>query len=277
MPSFQPIYNGAVANGDVATARKNRGLTPACWRGISTSVIDPSLGWFYLNDFHEPPPQATSGVAAHAILTAKTAGTTNVILTEENGVLEIDAASGTADQGANVQFRGPTVKPSSWSVVAFETYVRTDDLGTGAAANGQNIVLGLCNYDTSVLLNGAIDSSANGITDYALFVSISSAATWNAANKWSFRMTKDNSTVVTQADIGSLVDGAVTATGWKKLGVRIEPGKQVELFFDGVKVSSSSIAVTSVPDAILVPTFVVESEGTVDPILNVDWFAVGVA
>lgn len=272
MPVHQPLYNSrSTGTYESITTDNGRGLTPAVWRGIDIANRDPGKGFFHLDDFFGNPD------AGSITLTQKTAGTAAIIATEALGVLEVDAASATADQGANLQFKAPAFIPSNYGVVAFEAYVRTDDLGTGASGNGQNIVLGLCNVDTSVLASGAIDTSGNGITDYMLFVSISSATTWNAANKWSFRMTRDNSTVSTQMDIGSLVDGDVTTTGWVKLGVRVEPGKSVELYFNGTKVDSDDVSVSVAPNALVVPTFVCESEGTVDPILNVDWYAVGAA
>jgi len=268
MPSFEPIYNGAVANGDVLTARKGRGLTPALWRGIDLSVKDPSQGLAYVTDFLDCPVLT---------LTNKTAGTANYSTTLGNGVLSVAAASTTDDQGSNVQFAGCSVIPTDWQIVAFETYVRFDAIGSGNTTSGHNTVLGLCNYDTSVLASGAIDTSGNGITDYGLWVSISSATTWNAANKLSFRQTRDNSTVTAEADIHTLVDGSSTATAWVKLGVRYEPGRAIELYLNGVKIDSSDLTLASIPNAPVMPTFVTESEGTVSPVLQVDWFALGAA
>lgn len=277
MPVFQPIYNSQranpAANEKLGTASPNRGLTPACWLGIDITSRDPSSGLFYLDDFLRHPDPASY------TLTQKGSVGAVKLLTEADGIFEIDSASGTADQGPNIQFNGQGFLPPTNGIVAFEARIRTDDIGTGAAGNGQNIAFGLANLDSSFFVNGAVDTAANGVTDYAMFLSISSAATWNAANKWSFQMTKAGSSgdVDTQKDIATLIDGDVTATGFLKLGFRAEVGRSLELFVNGVKVSSSDILPSIFPDTVVYPTFVIESEGSVDPMLNVDWYAFGYA
>jgi len=279
MPVFQPVYNGQLTtvanpNTTIATKSPNRGLTPGCWLGIDVAAKDPSLGFVHVEDYKLHPDPASY------LLTQK--GSVGQVLldeTEEYGVWQVDCNSITADQGINLQMRGMGIKPTEFGVIAFETRVRLDDIGTRVAGNGYNAAIGLCNWDTSFLASGTVDTSGNNITDYAMFISLSSGTTINSQAKWSFQMTRlgSGNDVDLQKDIADIVDGDVTPTAWVKLGFRAEVGKSLELFVNGAKVSSSSILPPIVPDAIVYPTFVCESEGTVDPILMVDWFAVGAA
>lgn len=245
MPTFQPVYNGQVNNSGVASP--GRGLTPACHLGIDYSAKDPSLGIAHIEDFLMLP---------NSVLTQATSGTAALATDEDGGVLLIDTAAATADQGPTVQFPGLGFTPVAGDIVCFETRLKVSD-----AATAPNIVFGLCANSTAPIAAGALTD----LDDYAYFHSIGGAS---AALKVTFAI--EDGTADSLADIHTLVDGT-----YAKFGFRCVVDESIDVFVNGVKYSSNDLSVAAFPDGWLCPIFAIEGEGTVDPILHVDWFAVG--
>lgn len=246
MPVHQPLY-GSRSTGtyESITTTNDRGLTPACWRGLDVSVLGSGRQLFYFNDFHEynsslvTGTQATTGTIAHSVA--------------EYGAVEIDCNSTTNGQGFNVQFNGPYVTPAAGELVIFECRLKVADIATGP-----ELFAGLATTDTTIIASDAV-----AVADWMGFYSLASNAVYAGV--------EDGTQSVTSSAVHTLVDDT-----YVKLGIRVHHSNKIEVYVDGELVQTNLTA-SAAPDAILRPSFVCQSNGTTDPILHVDWFAVGYA
>jgi hypothetical protein len=239
--SYNPIYNGAVTAAGVKNP--HRGPTPEIFRGVNFYNQNPEHPLAVFEDFRFLAPGTVtlnSGTVAHG------AG--------EGGELLLTSTT-TADQGPTVQFTGCGVIPTAGTAVCFETRIKAGAVGTPG-----NIVAGLCQVSTAPIGAGVLADLA----DYAYFSAIQELPV-------DFIM-EDATVPDSLTSIHTLV-----ADTYVKLGFRCVVGKSIEVFVNGVAVTSNDLVVARFPDAFVVPTFAVESEATTAPTLTVDWFAVAVA
>lgn len=228
----------------------DRGLTTALWKDIEAiNGVDPRYGMFWFDDFHELPTgrytatQASQGTFAIDATVANT------------GVALADCNSTTVTQGINVQAAGTNVSPAAGSIVTFEARVKAADTATGP-----EFFLGLSIVDTTI-----IGTSANSSTDHVGFESVSD----------------DNILLFHTQNAGTRVSGATSPhtlveDTYVKLGFRIIGADKCEVWVNGQMVDVAFAATPDIPiGSILVPSLVCQSGGTTDPIVHIDWWAVG--
>jgi hypothetical protein len=249
MPSFQPIYNGAVANGDVATARLHRGLTPDIFRGANFYNQNLEHDLAFLEDFRAGIPVASQTLNGGTIVEGA------------GGDGEMALTSTTTDnQGPQVQFKGCGVVPTAGQTICFETRVKL----TGNSKPG-NLVFGLSEVNTAQI---ATNGTLTDLNDYAIFYCLEGAS---PANSVTFKMEVGSDVASTKANIGVLTNDT-----YVKFGLRCVVGKSIDIFVNGVPVADNGLVVARFPNAFVCPTFGVESADTTAPVLTVDWFAIAV-
>ena len=227
----------------------DRGLSSALWLGCNADVIrnDPRHGVFFLEDF-----QTLNG-SDNYTLTQATTGTF-ALDTAIDGVGLLDCNSTTAGQGGNLQWQGPSVIPVVGQKTAFECRLKGVDIATGP-----EIFAGLSMVEDTILASGAIFA-----TDYVGFYGV------NATDKVLVAATEDSGTqTVASSSAHTLVEDT-----YVKLGVVCDGVDDARFYVDGALVSTTTTM--DIPEGVaLVPSFVCQSDGTTDPIVHIDWFAVG--
>ena len=235
-------------------------LTPTLWDGFDVvrATFNPGYGFYRNYDFigdyildsstWEPldwtPTQATSGSLATA------AG--------DGGVMLIDTGATTAGQGMQMQHGGSTY-------IDFSTHraVRMEMRCTWAAiTTGPQFFFGLGLTDTSFISGGA--SPTNSSADSVGLVSLSGGTITGTS-----RVTTGSVT-----GTATLTGSAATiSTTTAQYGMLITP-KGASFWLDGVK-ETDQLTSTEISAVAMRPTLVVQSNGTTQPTLTVDWIAIG--
>lgn len=241
-----PGYFGVGSPAD----RTGRGLSSDLWNfgkygGANLDrylMGDLNVGYGFQDDFLDLP------TGRHTV-TQATQGTF-ALDDARYGIVLADCNSSTVTQGVNVQRAGSTGEsftPIARTNIWFEARVKAADLGS----SGPEFFLGLAVIDTTIIATSALSAQLIG-----------------------FSSVTDNSILLATCKDGS---GATTGTGhtfvdgtWVKLGFRVTDVGTVEFFVNGVKVSTIT---ANIPTTDLVPSVVVQSDGAVDTILHMDWWA----
>jgi hypothetical protein len=203
---------------------------------------DPSVGILLIEDFQNYDATATTG---DYLLTQATTGT-GAISTAAPGVLELDSASSTATQGANLQRIKSCFLPAANKSIWFEAKVKVVD-----TFDKCELFVGLSELDTTMLATSA-NSSANHIgwqcvTDDGVLLFTNEKAT--AGNTIAAATIAED----TYIRLGFVYDGAADT---------------VQQYINGVA-TGSAVATTYIPKVAIYPTFVCQSGGTNDPILHI--------
>jgi hypothetical protein len=245
------------------------GLTPGAWRDFdpTAAMVNPAYGEFHLERFRDWVDLSNSPASNEkAVLTQATAGTANLISGPVGfgQLLEIDSASSTTTQGANLQFTKMGFTPSTGECYYFEAMLRLHDIATGV-----EFFAGLSAVDTTIIASSAVT------TGYKIgFSSVTNDKVLKCVSG-----TNATPTAATGSPL-TLVDGDVTTDGteWVRLALRAEVGSPPEFYVNSTKFASDLTAavVPSGASAVLLPSFVVQVETTsIDAIARVAWFAVG--
>ncbi len=200
--------------------------------------------WSYGDD-------CTTYAAGDWTLTQATTGTA-ALATGNYGVMELDSASSTADQGINLQHLASIPALAASQVVRFGCRVKIAD---GTNEFGQ-VFIGLSDTDTTIMAAGIMASS-----DYVgFFVDAATSAAGTVDFELYDGVTAENVAGVhtfvddTYVDLEFVIDGVTTATP----------------YVNGV--AGTAITIADAPDTALRPSFVMQSEGTDDPIMSLDWW-----
>lgn len=235
------------------------GLTPRLWRGIDRSrgATDPMNGFFHVE-------RGQGGVGAFTS-TQATAGTALFIANPTTGlgsVLELDSNSTTNAQGIQVQYPGLGVNPKDGMVICWETMMQGKDIATAP-----EIFFGMCSLDTTIIASGAMSAA-----DWIGFLDVAGGAT--CVPKFGV---EDGSQDISATTAHTLVDGDVTTDGtaWFRAGFRWEVGTKLEAYINGTMLDTSDVAETNAPDGHIVCSYVLQSNGTTDPIALVAYTAFG--
>lgn len=239
-----------MAFGTYDQGSSDRGLSTKLWLGCNPDVIrnDPRHGVFFLEDLN------TLNGSGNYTLTQATAGTFALDTSVDDGVGLLDCASSTVTQGGNLQWQGPLVIPEAGKKVAFEVRLKGVDIGTGP-----EFFAGLSDIDTAIIAGSAMASN-----EMAGFYSV----------------TDDNVLLFATEDTGTATAASASPhtlveDTYVKLGFVIDGVSDVDIYVDGVKAANTNTF--DIPEGVpLAPSFVCQSNGTTDPIIHIDWFAVGV-
>ena len=201
---------------------------------------DPMIGFMVDERWDSYDAAATTG---DYVLTQATAGTA-AISTAAPGVLEIDSASATATQGAQIQRAKSAFVPAAGKHIWAEFKVKVVDTFDKA-----ELFIGLSELDTTLIASSA-NSSANHIgwqcvtDDGVLLFSAEKAAT--GATKAAATIEED-----TYISLGFYVNGVT----------------EVEQYVNGVLVGTNHVT-ANIPVVAIYPSLVCQSGGTNDPILH---------
>lgn len=214
-------------------------------------VRDRNRGFVIEDDF-EGVPAATTGTVGKWVATAATAGTFGGIA-GEGGLAECDSASGTADQGIQIQRHNASILPAANRKIWYEFRGKVIDLVTNA-----QLFMGLSELDTTIFAAGA-NTSANHVGFEANAVSI-------AANPGKLQFEGEKAGARAEvANVKTLAEDT-----FFKAGFYINGLTDVTIVVDGV-INGTKIVTANIPIVAVAPTFACLSEGASDPILTLDW------
>lgn len=225
------------------------GQPAALLLGSNGDVVPPVLDKYVeFDDFH------AFDADDDFVVTNATAGTADVI-DGAGGLLQLDAASTTADQGVQVQRKIETFLPAAGKDILFECRLKVTD-----TIDKAQIFAGLSVLDTSMFASGVPSMS-----DYIGFVC---DATDQAASGGGLYL-ELNSTAGSEEKSSSIVKTLVEDT-YVRLGFHLSSNTGVTPYVDGV--AGTRIAITDCPATALAVSFACLSEGTNDPIMTLDWY-----
>jgi hypothetical protein len=187
--------------------------------------------------------------------TQATTGTADVI-DGLGGILQLDSASSTADQGIQVQRKIETFKPQAGSNILFECRCKVTDTIAGV-----QFFAGLSVLDTTLFVTGA-----NTSTDH---IGLEANAVTQAATAGRLDLTTESGgTNGSQSTVHTLVEDVYAI-----LGFYVEGLTQVTPLVNGVPGTPVTSGSTTIPTTELAVTFACLEEGSsVDPITSLDWY-----
>jgi len=239
MPSASSVLGNLLPNAGIW--KRNSGAFAKA--PILRSINDPSYGIYFYDDFtHLPTGKYT--------VTQATTGTFTISPSLAGGIALADCASSTATQGVNVQLADVFARPIAGTTLYFEAKVKATDIGTGP-----EFFLGLASADTTI-----IATSANSSTNHIGWQSV----------------TDDNVLLFSAENSGTGATKASTTLvedTWVTLGFKVNGITDVEHYVDGVKQSTTHVT-ANIPVTGLAPSLVCQSNGTTDPIVQIDYWRV---
>ena len=234
--SFTPLVSYEGAN-------SGRGLSPALWAKKPRDFQDLTVGFGCLNDF--------LSYEADFLLAQDSAGAVAMDTAAKGGVLLLDVAGTSDNQGPDLQMGG-TAAASSFiasadSKIYYETRIKVVD--TLAAAQ---LFVGV-----GAVLTPFIDSDANASPNHIGFESFSSTSATFASEKAGTRSST--------AAAATLAEGT-----YIKLGFVVDGVSKVTPYVNGV---AGTAFTANIPIVAVTPTFAIRSTGSTDPIMHIDWVA----
>lgn len=210
--------------------------------------FDPSIGFLLDEGFSSYNAAATTG---DYVLTAATSGSA-AMSTAYPGTLAIDSGATTSTQGANVQRLKAGFVPAANKSIWAEFRV----LFTGVANLNVETFVGLAASDTTIIAASA--------------VAVNNHLGWSSVT--------DDGVLLFDSDkagTGTTATGlTIAATTWYRLGFFYDGvADTVQQYVDGVAVGSA-VATTYIPKVVVYPSFVCQSGGTDQPVLNVGGYRI---
>ena len=233
-----------------------RQLTGRLWRDFNPMAMasDPGRGFFVMEDFLTLPD-----VLSYTLTQATTGAITLNDVVEAYGVALLDSGSTTTQQGANLQFHGQSITPAAGVEIAFEARWKVVDTGATANATTGEIFVGLASVNTAIIASSAVPA----VTDWIGYYSVT-----------------DDGVLLGGADDGTVslftTPGSSVEDTYLKTGFRINGLESLEFYFNGEEFTQT-VALTSIPDTFICPSFVMQSSGTTDPIMHLDWYGFAVS
>lgn len=227
--------------------------TASLWRDcpLLEHRHDPSLGVLLREDFASYNAAATTG---DYTLTQATSGTA-VISTAYPGTLTIDSGATTDNQGVNLQRLKSMWIPAANKSIWAEFFISLT--ATTPPVTKTQLFVGLAASDTTIIASGAITTNNRigwKILDGGLLV------TTFTCDKAGTEATKTGPTLVaaTPIRLGFVYDGVADT---------------IQQYVNGVA-TGTVVATASVPKLAMYPSFVCQSDGTDEPILNVHGYRI---
>jgi hypothetical protein len=199
---------------------------------------------------------------AEATGTQATAGTGAYIPSTFAGgksELEVDCNSTTNGQGYQLQWKGAGWYPEEGGTYYMHLRARFRDIATGPEFFAGNATI-----DTTLIASDAMSA-----TNWVGLLSLSGGTIVAGV---------DDGTEDLSGTVHTMVDGDVTSDGTEivDIDLRWDVGDKITVYVDGVQQDVTGIDLANEPDAgFIVPSLVLQSNGTTDPILNVLDFDIG--
>jgi hypothetical protein len=212
---------------------------------------DPSIGFLCEDNMQSYYAAATTG---DWVLTQATSGSA-AMSTTIPGTLSIDSGATTDNQGAQIQRVKAMFIPATGKDIWAEFYVSLT--ATTPPVTKAQLFVGLAAIDTTIIAAGAMTTSNRigwEILDGGLLV------TTFTCDKAGVEVTKTGPTLVAATKI--------------RLGFRYDgTADTVQQYVNGAT-SGTTVATASVPKLAMYPSFVCQSDGTDQPILNVHGYRI---
>jgi hypothetical protein len=261
-PSFELILSSSnvvteIQNDHLASVADDNGPSPLIWDGapLLDVMLDPSKGYHFFTDFFEG--DYTSGASLFTV-TQRTSGTlTNGV--EQGGVCIFDAGAATAAQGITAQMHGISIKPEPNTTIRMEWRCKIDE-------DDGRILMGL----------GAVGTT-DWLSDDSIVVNADCAVLFRdagtGATDWSYQHS-DGSTVQTEDDVFTASDAGYETFGIVIVGDGSQATDSITYYRNGVASSAAATDVADMPDAVMVPTFETNADGTDQPVIVMDWLRI---
>lgn len=247
-PNFQQV-----ATVGAAFVADDGGPSPLLWddADVLGVMLNQASGYYFFSDLLEG--DLTSAASLWTV-TNRTSGTLALDATEQGGVVTFDAAADAAAQGVTGQMHSIVIKPEPGTTIRMEWRCKIDE-------DDGRIVMGL---GAVGITDWVSDDSIAVNADCALFVRDDGTT----ATKWSTQIC-DGSTAQETAD------EFTSDTGYETFGIKIvgdgaAAGDSITFYHNGVA-GASVTDVSDMPDAVMVPTFEFNADGTDQPVCNIDW------
>jgi hypothetical protein len=227
--------------------------TGSLWRDCPLQEFqhDPSIGCLLDENFNEYDAAATTG---DYLLTAATSGSA-AISTTQIGTLSIDSGATTAAQGANVQRLKsmwiPAASKDLWAEFRISLTATTPPVTKG------QIYVGLAASDTTIIASGS--QSTNNRIGWQI----------ETAGLLQMTFTCDKAGTATTKTGPLLVAATAVRLGFRYDGT----ADTVQQYINGVA-SGTAVATANVPKLAMYPSFVCQSDGTDEPILNIHGYRI---
>ena len=222
---------------------------------ILASILEPTYAYREFDHFDRYDDDDTY------VTTQATAGTADVI-DGAGGILQLDSASGTTDQGIQVQHKTETFKLAANKHIWFEARVNVDAI-TAIGIDGSLIFVGLSVLDTTIFASGETTA-----TDYIGWVL---DATQQAAAAGIIQLEIQSASGSEEKTVSGQFQFVEAA--YVKLGFLITSNTTLQAYVNGVAVGDA-LTMSSAPSTEMAASFACLSEGvaSADPIMLVDYY-----
>lgn len=251
-------YDGSNTDTDNAKQR----LSGKLWGDFDfeRALVDDQYGWFRKDPWKSTGQTLAATSVIHPVFsyTEVNNGGCDLVAGPSGfgALLELDSDSTTDSDGAQIQFVGDGVYLAAGQTLYFEAMLRAHDVTT----QSMEFFCGHATIDTT-LIASAVPSAADWIGYYTVDGGL--GLTFGVDDG-------DDGVSLHASDVYTLVDGDVTTDGseWVHLGYKWTAGQKVEAFANGVDLEVS-VDIDSEPDGFVVPSFVCQSLGTIDPLIRI--------
>lgn len=209
---------------------------------ILAALCDTSGHVLLRNDFEQLT--LASNTIGGWTFTNATSGAITQDTTNPNGVLKIDSGATVANQGVNWQLNAPVFKLGTKKPIWYKARFRF----TGLTSLKVQALIGLAAPQTALISAGAVST-----TDMIALAGVTTTGVLNA-----------NTTASATATTAALA--AIANSTWYELGIYATP-TAAYFFLNGALVATNT---TNIPTSALAPAFCCLSNGTVQPVLEVD-------
>lgn len=233
------------------------GPSPLIWSGapILDAILNPAAGYYFFSHLDEG--DYTSGAGLWT-LTQRSSGSMANNAAEQGGVMTIDAGAATAGQGVTCQMHSIGVLPAAGRTIRFECRLKIDE-------DAGRIAFGLGAVGTTDWVS---DDSIATNADCAMFFRDGGTG----ATDWSLQIS-DGSTAQAVDDAFTASDTGYETFGFVIVGDGASGTDSITWYRNGATVAFTT-DVSDLPDAIMVPTYDVNADGTDQPVMNIDWIQI---
>lgn len=261
-PSFELILSSGNVVTEIqadhqASAADDGGPSPLIWDDapLLDVMLDQSKGYHFFTDLFEG--DYTTAASLWTVVNRTTGTIANSV--EQGGGAIIDAGAATAAQGVTCQMHGISIKPEPNTTIRFECRLKIDE-------DAGRIAFGLGAVGTTDWIS---DDTMETAADHAMLFRDSGTG----ATDWSYS-NGDGSTVQTEDDVFTASDTGYETFGIVIVGDGTQATDSITYYRNGVASGAAATDVADMPDAVMVPTFESNADGTDQPVMVVDWIKI---
>lgn len=229
------------------------GPSPLIWDGapIEEVIMDPTKGYYYWEDFLVFDCTTACGI----IITQTHAdGTLANNPAVEGGILTFDTGGATDTDGPTVQWTGLQIMPQAGTTIYFECRVKI-------SADDCRAYIGL-----------ADDAATDYVSDDSVDITKNQVGFFRDS---SCDSTDDMSTILSRADAEEITDTCITEldNDYNTFGIVVDGLTSVTFYVNGSVVETST-TVASIPNGVICPILQVNTDGTTQLQMYLDWMRI---